>query len=328
MLNSCYKTAVYDELITGENMKKNLFILIYMALLSALLFADEKVQIQKITASSTLSEKGKASDFYGTENLTDNSYKSWVEGVDGDGTGESITFEFEKPVNITGIGIRNGYGDARYYFANNRVKHFDIYINGKYKKRFRLADTFELYNYSFLRFENVSSITFKIKDVYKGFKYDDTCMNEIYFYTDFDEDIPVYTEDDFAQNLKKAFPDYSKQFDKVLYTKDGTPLLLHPIDSPNLNDIWCFNDMEFYIYKNGKWNIDNSNPIFALLRNEIEKAKNNKYQILFSFGQASGYEENLYGYILQVTAPSYTIYEYDFDGISFKIHDAEYKSER
>ena len=79
-------------------MKKKLFILIYMALLSALLFADEKVQIQKITASSTLSEKGKASDFYGTENLTDNSYKSWVEGVDGDGTGESITFEFENVI--------------------------------------------------------------------------------------------------------------------------------------------------------------------------------------------------------------------------------------
>ena len=86
--------------------------------------------------------------------------------------------------------------------------------------------------------------------------------------------------------------------------------------------------MEFYVFKNRKWNLDNSSQIFSLIRKDIEKAKRNKYQILFSFREATGYEGSLYAYVLQVTAPSYTIYEYDFDGISFKTHDIEYKVER
>lgn len=283
---------------------------------------------KKITASSVLLEKDKSEDFYSAKKLCDSSYKSWVEGVAGDGIGETVSFEFEKPVNITGIGIRNGYGDLRYYYSNNRIKYFEIYVNGSYKTSFRVADTFELYKYSFLRFENVETITFKIKDVYKGFKYEDTCVNEIYFYTDFNEDSAEYKEDDFTQNAKKAFRNYSEYFDTLLYTKDGTPLLLHPIDPPSTNDIWCFNDMEFYVFKNGKWNLDHSSQIFSLIRKDIEKAKRNKYQILFSFREATGYEGSLYAYVLQVTAPSYTIYEYDFDGISFKTHDIEYKVER
>lgn len=304
------------------------FLFINLCLFSMCIYAEEKIQINNVNASSTLVEKEKGAGFYGSKNLIDNSYKSWVEGVEGDGIGESISFEFESPIDIKGIGIRNGYGDLRLYFANNRVKHLEVYINDAFKTCFRLADTCDSYVYSFLRYDNVKKISFTIKDVYKGTKYHDTCLNEIYFYTDFDYDEPEYKEDDYTKKVKNAFPKYSDQFDKLLYSADGNPYILHPIDPPNENDIWCFNDMEFYSYKNGVWNLNNSNPMFSFLRKDIEYAKNNKYEIVFSFGQASGYSENMYGYVLKVTAPSYTVYEYDFDGYAFKTHDEERKYER
>lgn len=306
--------------------KKIIFTIFIILSYTTASFAKEN--IKSISVSSTLVEKGKSSDFYSSNNLMDNSYKSWVEGVDGDGIGESISFEFESPIDIKSIGIRNGYGDLRFYFANNRVKHLEVYINDSYKTCFRLADSYDSYIYSFLRYENVKKITFKIKDVYKGTKYHDTCLNEIYFYTDFDYDEPEYKEDDYTKKVKEAFPKYSKHFDKLLFSADGNPYILHPIDPPNENDIWCFNDMEFYSYKNGVWNLDNYNPMFSLLRKDIENAKNNKYEIVFTFGQASGYSESMYGYVLKVTAPSYTVYEYDFDGYTFKTHDEERKYER
>lgn len=308
-------------------MKKNLFVFIIIFLF-AYAFSTENIKKIDIVSSSTLIEQGKNSSFYSSENIMDNSYRSWVEGVEGDGIGEFISFEFESPIDIKEIGIRNGYGDLRYYFANNRVKYFEIYVNDEYQCTFRVADTFELYRYSFLRFNNVKKISFKIKDVYQGAKYSDTCINEIYFFTNFLEKTPDYKEDEYTQNAKNAFTNYSQQFDTFLYTSNGTPLILHPINPPSKYDVWCFNDMEFYIYRNGKWELDNSNPIFSVIKKDIESAKENKYSIIFNFGQATGYSGDLYAYIMQVTASSYTIYEYDFDGISFKPHDIEYKSER
>ena len=223
--------SVNDMIGEKMNKRKLLSLGFIVFICSIVAFAEQDTKITKVSTSSNLVEKGKSSNFYSSDNLKDNSYKSWVEGVEGNGIGETITFEFETPIDITGIGIRNGYGDARYYFANSRVKYFEVYVNGKNKTSF-------------------------------------------------------------------------------------------------LNDIWCFNDMDFYIYKNEKWILDNTNPIFSFIRKDIDKAKADKYQIVFSFGQATGYAGSLYAYVLRVTAPSYTIYEYDFDGISFKMHDKEYKSER
>ena len=72
--------------------KKIILTIFFILLYTATSFAKEN--IKSISASSTLIEKGKAGEFYSSSNLMDNSYKSWVEGVDGDGIGETISFEF------------------------------------------------------------------------------------------------------------------------------------------------------------------------------------------------------------------------------------------
>ena len=108
-------------------MKKlqNVVTLFTIFVCSVFAFAEEEIQIKKVAASSTLVEKGKSADFYRAENLTDNSYKSWVEGKNDDGIGEIITIEFEKPLsNLSSIGFRNGYGDLKYYYANLNFVHF------------------------------------------------------------------------------------------------------------------------------------------------------------------------------------------------------------
>jgi len=51
-------------------------------------------------------------------------------------------------------------------------------------------------------------------------------------------------------------------------------------------------------------------------------------QVIFSYGQQSGYSEDMYGYTLQVVGAADSKHEYDYDGVTFKVHDQERRAER
>lgn len=175
-------------------------------------FSYEKVSYfctpSKISASSTLIEKNKSSDFYDVSNLIDNSWKSWVEGKNDDGIGEKLTFEFDKPVPIEKICIRNGYGDLKYFYINNRIKKISVYINGKKINDFTLIDKFNCQNFSIQK-QNVTKIEIEIKDIYPGTKYKDTCISEVYFIRElsvFSYDFPEFKYDDLTMESLSNFP--------------------------------------------------------------------------------------------------------------------------
>lgn len=238
----------------------------------------------KITSSSTLVEKNKDSNFYSAENLADNTWKSWCEGTDGDGIGEKLTFDFEKPIKLDTISFRNGYGDLRYYFTNNRVKTISLYINGKYRKDYTLKDMWNWQEFGIWAKE-VSQVELVIKDVYPGTKYKDTCISEIYFYRETvnDYDVPVFTFDDMTTECLEKFPypiyKYRRGLpDSLFYTNDGIPLLLY-LSNPTSNwDIYIFYDLDFYVYNPSSktWKKDNDNPIFAEIKAKSDIAKQEK----------------------------------------------------
>lgn len=145
--------------------------------------------VKSIKTSSFLSEKDIQYTGENFKNIQTN-LLPWVEGVNGDGIGEWIEVTFK--VWDAGNGnicflISNGYVDfsrTDLYYANNRVKKMQI-VCEKYKIDFdaELLDThqFQLIEIPIVNVQNEEIVTFRfiIKEVFKGDKYEDTCVNLI-----------------------------------------------------------------------------------------------------------------------------------------------------
>lgn len=157
--------------------------------------------IIKVFASSELGED------YSVKNLVDrNPATAWVEGKSGMGEGDYIEFELDD-ITLNRIGIINGYKKSEYlYNANSRVKKVRLEVDSIVKNidtgEFESVDHIEKFvefsdrgfydgNTDLLfhctDFKNIDKnstrlvrkIKFTILEVYKGYKYDDTCISEV-----------------------------------------------------------------------------------------------------------------------------------------------------
>jgi len=141
----------------------------------------------QVEASSYLDNK-KA---YQPENVADGDRTTaWVEGVAGDGIGESLTIILDEPRKVTEIGIVPGYTKSeKLWYANNRVAKVEIIVNGSFTITKAFIDKYnslpptskEAYQLVSLEGfdEIVKSIRITLTKVYKGTKYEDTCISEI-----------------------------------------------------------------------------------------------------------------------------------------------------
>lgn len=151
---------------------------------------------KSIKASSSL--KGQGSINYKAQNAHDLNYKNvWAEGVPGYGIGEYLVYTFESSFpRITQIIVANGYVKSASAWENNsRVKKLKVYINDKPYAILNLKDsrseqTFNappigngIWNNKERSTTNGADWTmkFEIMEVYKGKKYDDVVLSEIYF---------------------------------------------------------------------------------------------------------------------------------------------------
>ena len=141
----------------------------------------------KVFASSELKTQKK--NKYIAKSANDLSYKTaWVEGREGSGIGEFIEFYFKnKSPRITSIIISNGYMKSDSTWKNNnRVKLLKLYVNGTIFGILKLTDTktdqtFKLGTFGHNQDGSDLVLKFEILEVYKGDKYDDTAITEIYF---------------------------------------------------------------------------------------------------------------------------------------------------
>jgi hypothetical protein len=134
--------------------------------------ADRGPWIKSIETTSILDqEKGTYTD----GNLMDLTDDSWCEGKKDSGIGESITIKLESPTPVKTLHIKNGMGIAMYWAANNRIK--ELKINGM---SYTLKDMPEFQTVT-LPGARVTEVKLEIVSVYKGSKYDDTCLAEIGF---------------------------------------------------------------------------------------------------------------------------------------------------
>ncbi|MDV7141010.1 hypothetical protein R3X28_19160, partial [Maribacter sp. TH_r10] len=149
-----------------------------------------------VTTSSELSTNGKID--YKAKNLTDFSYQTaWVEGEKGYGIGTSINFSFVPThPRVTTIIFANGYVKSKEAWKNNsRVHKLKVYVNNEPYAIIELNDIYSKQivglekplgnsdrdNFDKLKEKDNWTLRFEILSVYKGDKYDDTAISEIYF---------------------------------------------------------------------------------------------------------------------------------------------------
>ncbi len=161
--------------------------------------------VESVVATSELVEaqfEGKY--LYPPINILDGDFDStWCEADEnGSGIGESITIEFSEPVSFDEIQIVNGFASKDYYKKNNRVKSITLtqtasklevkdwdseksQYNTETKNHFQQKvyyledDKPDWQSIKFDLTQTAQTITIKINEVYKGEKYDDTCLDDI-----------------------------------------------------------------------------------------------------------------------------------------------------
>lgn len=176
-------------------MKKCILFMFFIAFLIADFFAEDsnwfmaktdEANLKSVIATSELVEaqfKGKY--LYPPINIFDGNFdNTWCEAdANGPGIGESITIEFSEAVSFDEIQIVNGFASKDYYKKNNRVKK--LLLTQVAKKHFQQKEYLlddDCPDWQSIKFEltqTAQTITFKILDVYKGSKYDDTCLDDI-----------------------------------------------------------------------------------------------------------------------------------------------------
>jgi len=138
----------------------------------------------RIKASSTL--KG-----YSAYSARDFKTKTaWVEGKKSAGIGEYLLLGLYRPAKLSHIGIIPGLAKNRkLYFLNNRVAEVKVVINNSFTVTKSFPDIFlekNSYGPAAFYFVNVQKYGKKVRTVkiiitkvYKGSKYDDTCISEV-----------------------------------------------------------------------------------------------------------------------------------------------------
>lgn len=152
---------------------------------------------REVTASSFLPPQ--AGNTYEPENAHDLDYgTAWVEGAAGNGVGEYLVYHFDAhSPRITNIYVVNGYVKTQAAWENNgRVKKLKMYLNDKPYAILCLEDSrseqaFEFPPIGNNRNDNGSiidednakewTLKFEILETYKGKKYSDVAISEIYF---------------------------------------------------------------------------------------------------------------------------------------------------
>lgn len=151
----------------------------------------ETTKTSKISTSSDLKENNRIyKGSYLLKNEDGNDFfrlaEPWVEGKKDYGVGEFFELSGESILNDY-IYISIGYVDMNkpyLYEQNSRPSSFDIFVDDVFWKTITLEDTPDPQRFELPEEKNLSKdskIKFVIRDVYKGTKYKDTCVNFVFF---------------------------------------------------------------------------------------------------------------------------------------------------
>lgn len=140
--------------------------------------------IYEATATSSLAP-GKSGQTYGPENLRNRfgNERTWAEGAEGDGIGESVTLSVKNPLPLAALLIRPGFYHSEkkdLWTKNNRVASCEIILNDEHRFTAQIPDEFfhESYPIPVRGYSKpVKTVQLVIKSVHRGSAYRDTCIS-------------------------------------------------------------------------------------------------------------------------------------------------------
>ena len=134
--------------------------------------------VKDVSASSYLSEKNIK---HVPDRIMDgDTTTAWVEGVEGNGEGESITFTFGDLYVVSDIKIWNGYQKSEdLYYKNARTSELELEFSDGSTERISLQDMASGFQEFALERHVTSYVRGKIVSAYDGSKYEDTVISEM-----------------------------------------------------------------------------------------------------------------------------------------------------
>lgn len=147
---------------------------------------QESNNISLSAISSSHLVPSKLNTYYANNAVDGNPNSPWVEGGKGYGIGEYLKISFNKESSIKGLRIINGYnfskpdGVGNRFFKNSRVKKANLRFSDGSTESIELKDTNEFQTIYFSE-RKTSYVVITIEDVYKGSKWEDTCISEVGF---------------------------------------------------------------------------------------------------------------------------------------------------
>ncbi len=259
--------VLYSVQSISNNSQKNKFI--------------SKVKVTSIKATSIL-EKYSHVRYY-PHNLLNTStlaYRMpWVEGKKGPGIGESVTLTFDKKILFNKLIFMNGFYHEKWFSLNNRIKTLKIYLENK-MFTITLKDMMKAQFISLKNPAYTKKIKIEIASIYKGTKYQDTCLSLVRFFYNDNEvqitSIPKYGLCNIEEKISASWacppggqPEISLKTDGTIEFK-STKLLFDSSQGYNINrtnytiDMYSLKKREFdgkgflwsakvyYKFKNGK----------------------------------------------------------------------------
>ena len=121
--------------------------------------------------------------FHGASLAVDGNLQScWSEGVDGWGIGEFITISFDDVYEVKGFNIWTGHQKSQdLFYKNGRPAAIRVVVNG-ISQYYQLHNSMGSQQIYFPYPVRTNSVKIIIADVFKGYKYKDTCIAEVSFF--------------------------------------------------------------------------------------------------------------------------------------------------
>jgi len=141
----------------------------------------------KITGTSASSSTpGDENVNYEPANLTDGKQSSvWAEGAEGSGLGSWVQVDLDGEQTITGLRLWNGnWYTHDFWERHSRIKDLEVEFSDGSIEKFVLKDQKLPEEIRFSKAKKTSSVKLKIRGVYSGNTFSDTCLSEIKVFDD------------------------------------------------------------------------------------------------------------------------------------------------
>ncbi|MDC7232914.1 MAG: hypothetical protein PQJ58_06755 [Spirochaetales bacterium] len=165
-------------------MKKNILVLLLIMTAAYLTAEPQTAQLTNVTESSVLKEGNTL--YSGANALLESPAHPWV--PEGEAVGATLSLYFEELFQFDEIQIINGFAHGNdYYGKNNRVAQMTVFYE-KYPGEWQCQKTLKLEDgnqgWQSIKMdseEQGEQFHFRIDDIYKGYKYNDTCLGAVRF---------------------------------------------------------------------------------------------------------------------------------------------------